>query len=96
MKTTKTPEDLQAILLINRLNYHLTNKLDIALEYRWKRQEGSYVEDREHGALIEGTYWLVKNIGVGAGFNFTNFSDQLANEDEMRAGGFFLRLRGKY
>ena len=94
--TTKTPEDLQAILLVNRINYHITNRIDAAIEYRWLRKEGSDVEDREHGALIEFTYTIFKYIGVGAGFNFTNFKDQLANEDEMRAGGFFLRLQGKY
>lgn len=94
--TTKTPEDLQAFLWIHRLNYHLTHQADLAVEYRRLRQKGSSVRDKEHGILLEATYQIVKNIAVGAGFNFTAFTDDLTEEDKKSARGFFLRLQGKY
>jgi len=91
----KTPEDLKALLMIHRLNYHLTKKLDVACEFRSLDQEGSDINEWEGGFLVEGAYQLRKGTSVGAGFNFTSFGDDLL-ETDYNARGFFLRLQGKY
>lgn len=94
----KTPQDLKAILMVHRLNYHLTKKWDAACEYRILQQKGSDVKDREDGFLIEANYLVMKNVALGAGFNFTNFSDDLNFKDwnVKDSKGFFLRLQGRY
>ena len=94
--TVKTPEDRQAFLWIHRLNYHLTNRIDIAGEYRRLRQRGSAVQNKEKGVLVELTYQIVKHVAIGAGFNFTDFTDDLTIKTDKSARGFFLRLQGKY
>ncbi|UCD55256.1 MAG: hypothetical protein JSV93_00220 [Candidatus Omnitrophota bacterium] len=92
----KTPEDLEAFLMIHRLNYHLTKQIDAAFEFRVLDQEGSDVDLCESGFLIEATYQFRKGLAIGAGFNFTSFGDDLLEMDDDNAGGFFFRLQGKY
>ena len=94
--TVKTPEDLQAFLWVHRLNYHLTNRFDLAAEYRRLKQQGSSIHKKEGGVLVELTYEIVKHIAIGAGYNFTDFLDNLVVPDNKSARGFFLRLQGKY
>lgn len=94
--TIQTPDDIRAFLWINRLNYHLTNRVDAALEYRRLHQRGATVRHTDSGFLFELTYQIVKHLAVGAGFNFTHFSDDLLTGNEGNARGFFLRLQGKY
>lgn len=91
----RTPEDLEAILLVNRINYHLTKRLDTSCEYRFLRQEGTDIDHFEDGFLFEASYTIVNNIAVGAGFNFTSFDDNILNSDDS-AKGFFVRLQGRY
>jgi len=91
----RTPEDLEAILLVNRLNYHLTKKLDASCEYRFLRQEGTDIDHFEDGLLFEASYAIINNIAIGAGFNFTSLDDDMLNTDKD-AKGFFVRLQGRY
>ena len=81
--------------MVHRLNYHLTKKIDVACEFRTLDQDGSDVDSYEGGFLVEGTYQFMKNIAVGLGFNFTSFGDDFFDSDD-NAGGFFIRLQGKY
>ncbi|MBI4394560.1 MAG: hypothetical protein HY583_00025 [Candidatus Omnitrophica bacterium] len=93
----RTTENLEAFLWIHRLNYHLTNRIDIAAEYRRLRQRGSAVQSKEHGLLFEIMFQIVKHIGIGVGFNGTSFTDDLlATKDHKSARGFFFRFQGKY
>ena len=96
----KTPDGLKAILMIHRLNYHVTKKWDAALEYRVLQQKSQTIQPREDGFLIEANYLIMKNIAIGAGWNFTHFNDTLNMKlSDMRpnsARGFFLRLQGRY
>ncbi len=92
----ETPSNLDAFLVIHRLNYHLTNKVDIAGEFRALTLVGSDVDTREYGPLVEFTYQIHKNIALGAGYNFTSFKDDLSVYDRKEAEGFFLRVQGKY
>lgn|GEM_PF-6199472 len=92
-----TPDNLLAFLWVHRLNYHLTNKIDIAAEFRSLRQRGALINTFERGILTEVIVKVFKNIGVGGGFNFTAFTDDLTSQREKSdARGFFLRLQGTY
>ena len=92
----KTPENLKAYLTVHRLNYHLTNRIDLATEYRRLDQKGSDKNTEESGFLSEITYQLIKNISIGAGMNFTSFTDDFTDKDYKSARGFFCRLQGKH
>ena len=99
--TIRTPRKNKAFLWVHRLNYHITDRIDIAAEYRYLRQRGSAPNNREGGILLEVTYQIIKNIAIGAGFNFTSFTDNLLaqgdlTKDHSSARGFFLRLQGRY
>ena len=102
----KTPDDLTAKLWINRLNYHLTKKWDAAFEYRILQEKGPMLgtttQHREDGFLVEANYLIAKGVAVGAGYNFTSFADNLdmklsdIADKNQGAGGFFIRLQGRY
>lgn len=92
----KTPENLEAQLFIHRLNYHLTKQWDIACEYRILKQRGSDVKNREGGFLFEVSRKVLDNVYVGAGCNFTSFTDDLTEKRKSSDRGFFLRLQGRY
>ena len=94
--TINTPDDIEALLWAHRLNFHVSDKIDLATEWRRLRREGALVSDRDAGFLFEVTYQVLKNIGIGLGFNFTAFKDDLTDTDHRSARGFFLRLQGKY
>ncbi|MBI4358302.1 MAG: hypothetical protein HY584_03300 [Candidatus Omnitrophica bacterium] len=94
--TIQTPENLKALLMIYRLNYHLTNRIDFAAEYRRLRRKGSDIRDKEHGALVEITFQIIKHVAIGCGFNFTNITEDITDHDSKNAKGFFIRMQGKY
>ncbi|MEW5767106.1 MAG: OmpA family protein, partial [bacterium] len=81
-------------LLINRLNFHITPKWDADVEYRILRQNEA--DERRDGCLLEVNRRLGGDIRVGAGYNFTNFSDNLYSDNDYTTHGWFLRLQGKY
>jgi hypothetical protein len=80
-------------LWINRLSYNINKDWQVFGEYRVLTQKQA--EDRKHGALVE----VARNIGdfvqVGAGYNFTEFNDDLTNLDYTSQGPF-LRITGKF
>ena len=92
----ETPQNLDAYLLIHRLNYHLTDRFDLAAEFRTLRLDGSDVNSLEHGPLVEFTFQIHKNIAIGAGYNFTSFRDDFRVLDKRKSKGVFVRLQGKY
>ncbi len=92
----ETPQTIEAYLIIHRLNYHLTNKIDAAAEFRTLRQLGSDVNTLQYGPLVEFTYQIHKNIAIGAGYNFSSFKDDFTVLTKEKAEGFFVRLQGKY
>ena len=81
-------------LYIGRLNYHLTSKWGIGVEYRILTNP--QIEDRKDGFLIEVERELFQNIQVGVGYNFTDYEDDLSAVDDYNAEGWFMRLTGKY
>jgi hypothetical protein len=98
LRIIQTPDELNAWLWINRLNYHLTKKWDASLEFRTLKEKRIYsAEDSiERGYLFEFTRSITSNIAVGAGVNFTNFTDDLTEKKIDSNKGFFLRLQGRY
>jgi hypothetical protein len=78
---------------IVRARYHLGGAVDAVGEYRWlwNQQAG----DQRNGALLALYRYLSASITLGAGFNATNFSDDLTDLDHD-AYGWFLRIIGKH
>jgi hypothetical protein len=83
----------QTWLLINRLNYDINKDWQVGGEYRRLTQKQA--KDYKQGALIE----VARNIGefiqMGAGYNFTDFNDDLTHLD-YTAQGPFIRITGKF
>ncbi|GBD97363.1 MAG TPA: hypothetical protein ENG83_01690 [Nitrospirae bacterium] len=79
-------------LWINRLNYSLNRKWELGAEYRILGQRQA--KDTKQGALIEVARYIGRNIQLGAGYNFTDFNDNLTYLD-YTAHGPFIRLSAK-
>ncbi|MEZ4467493.1 MAG: hypothetical protein R3F43_24380 [bacterium] len=95
LRTAQLPtvEDTNLLLLL-RVNYHLTNSWDAGAEYRWLTTE--LARTTLHGALFEVNYIIEKAVRLGVGYNFTQFSDEefsTLNEDH---GGAFFRVIANY
>jgi hypothetical protein len=82
------------ILWINRLNFHLIRNLDIGGEYRM--QKSTLANDLKSGFLVEVAYVLMNKVRIGAGYNFTSFSDNEFALQDYDHGGFFFRVTGQY
>lgn len=88
-------ESSSTLLLISRLGWHITDRIDIATEYRFL--ETLLTGDLQHGALVETAWRFAKMLRVGGGYNFTHFIE--TNTGDIRTtnqGGFFMRLTGMY
>jgi hypothetical protein len=91
-------------LCVARTNFHIMNNSegkpfmfrgwDLGIEYRVLAN--NQIEDSKKGFLVE----LDKDIGnylrMGVGYNFTDYDDDLRNEDKWDAKGWFVRVNGKY
>jgi hypothetical protein len=79
-------------LMIHRLNYKIDKDWILGGEYRMLQQQEA--QDVKHGMLLE----IARNIGpyaqLGAGWNFTQFNDDLTALDYTSQGPF-LRVTGK-
>jgi len=76
-----------------RARYHLTREWDALAEYRWLSDvDGASTQD---GALVGAYYHVGDNFEIGAGYNFTDYGDDL-RQDGYRNGGWFLDLIGKW
>ncbi|MCD4780564.1 MAG: DUF11 domain-containing protein [Candidatus Omnitrophica bacterium] len=80
-------------LMIHRLDYKISPNWMVGGEYRALTQREA--KDSRRGLLIE----VVRNINeyaqIGAGYNFTDFTDDLTDLDYQRQGAF-VRLTGKF
>lgn len=86
-------EDSDAHLLIGRADWHFVHNWDALLETRWLDVRAA--EDSRAGALV-GIYRHVnKNVKVGTGFNFTDFSDDMTDMS-YRSKGWFVNLISKF
>ncbi|MEK6609281.1 MAG: hypothetical protein AABZ30_16620, partial [Myxococcota bacterium] len=86
-------------LWINRINYHLTRKLDAGAEYRvmalWTPATDGPTEVL-HGTLVEMGYWVSRYARLGLGYNFSRISENEFQDQDRDARGFFVRVVGRY
>jgi uncharacterized repeat protein (TIGR01451 family) len=80
-------------LSVTRLGYHLTRKVDAYAEYR--RLWNTLSQSQLSGWLIGGSVTVQKHVELGAGFNFTDFNDDLVRLS-YRAYGPFIQVVGKW
>ncbi len=81
-------------LYLGRVNFHLTRAWDLAAEYRTLRNK--QIEDQKNGWLLEVDREIGRYIRLGVGYNFTDYDDDLRNEDKWDSKGWFVRVNGKY
>ena len=80
-------------IAVGRVRYHVTHKWDGLLEYRYVAN--SELNDERSGALLGVYRHIGKRLKFGAGYNFTDYSDDLTNLDYDN-GGWFVDLIGKF
>ena len=84
--------DSRASLYILRADWHVIHKWDLMMEARMLELPDA--QDIRSGALL-GIYRHVgKNLKFGVGYNFTDFSDDLTDQD-FDSQGYFINLIGK-
>lgn len=84
--------DSTASLYVVRADWHFVHRWDALMEYRLL--DLPEAQDRRQGSLL-GLYRHVgKNIKLGIGYNFTDFSDDLTDLD-YDSKGFFINLIAK-
>ena len=88
------PAFSDTFLWLTRLNYHLTNWLDVSTEYRLLTNLAA--GDTEHGFLFEASVILKKYIRLGLGYNFTRFTDDELVRNRVDSRGVFFRVVGMY
>ena len=81
-------------LSIHRLNFHLDRSWDLGLEYRLLMVREA--KDRQSGYLLEITRELADYLRLGAGYNFTRFTDNEFSDNNYSVEGWFFRFQGKY
>lgn len=81
------------LLAVMRGRYHITNKWDGVVDYRYLRVNET--QDSRHGFMVGVDRHVGKNLKVGVGYNFTDFNDDLTNLD-FQSKGWFVNMLGKY
>ena len=82
-----------AHLAVIRTRYHFIKKWDALMEYRWLEAETE--DDDKQGFLVGAYRHIGNNFKVGAGYNFTDFNDDLTDQD-YESDGWFFDVVGKY
>ena len=85
--------DSTANLYIARADWHVVRLWDVAIEGRMLSVEQA--QDPRRGALVAVYRALSDHIKLGAGWNFTDFSDDLTNLSYTHRGAF-LNLVAKF
>lgn len=85
-----------------RVNYEVIYQWDLFAEYHWlENREDSEVK---HGAIVGIYRDITENLQIGAGYNFSDFSDDLTDMDYVDGGvdldykseGWFINFIGKF
>ncbi len=82
------------LLYLGRINVYVAKKWNIATEYRTLAND--QLNDNKSGWLLEVQRTVADNFQIGAGYNFTDFDDDLTNRDDYDARGWFVRVTAKY
>ena len=81
-------------LSIQRFNFEIPWDLSIGAEYRRLYQKEA--DDARSGFLGELMWNHFEHLGLGLGYNFTDFSSDLRFDSDYSESGWFLRVQGKY
>ena len=81
-------------LSIQRLNYHIRPKFDLGMEYRILSNREA--DDQRQGWLSELSWKAMQHLRLGAGYNFTDFSDNEFSDNNYSTYGWFMRVQGIY
>ena len=81
-------------LSIQRFNVSMPWDFSIGAEYRRLYQKEA--DDTRSGFLGELMWNHFDNVGLGVGYNFTEFSSELRFDSNYSEYGWFLRLQGRY
>ncbi|MCP4386818.1 MAG: hypothetical protein GY802_00860 [Gammaproteobacteria bacterium] len=81
-------------LSIQRLNIKIPWDLFLGVEYRVLQQKEA--DDRRSGFLGELMWNGFEHVGIGVGYNFTDFSSDIRFDSDYSEYGWFLRLQGTY
>lgn len=84
--------DSRASLYILRADWHFVHRWDALIEARLLDLPDA--QDRRSGMLLGMYRHIGNNIKVGAGYNFTDFTDDLTDLD-YDSQGFFINIIGK-
>jgi hypothetical protein len=84
--------DSGATFLAGQVRYELHDKWHALAEYRWLDVKDG---GTRHGALIGIDRDITDNLRIGAGYNFTRFSDDLT-DFEYKHKGWFINFVGTY
>ena len=82
-----------ATLTLLQLRYHMVANWDALVDYRVLESDDA--GDERRGALAAIYRHVMKNLKVGVGYNFTDFSDDLTDLDYDNEG-WFIKLLGKF
>ena len=98
VKTTQLEQladiETNTSLSIQRLNFDLPWKLTFGGEFRQLTQQEA--DDARAGWLGELMWNRLDHVGLGVGYNFTDFSSDLRFDNDYSEGGWFLRIQGTY
>ncbi|MBU1425786.1 MAG: OmpA family protein [Gammaproteobacteria bacterium] len=96
MRTPAAAGDWQnadANLVIARADWHFVHEWDALAELR--RLSVPAANDRRSGALLAIYRHIDRNVKIGAGYNFADFSDDLTDMS-YRSRGWFINLIGEF
>lgn len=88
------PLTTRTTLAVNRLNLRLWSSISLGFEYRTLAQREA--DDERAGWLSELLWKAARNMRVGLGYNFTDFSDNEFSDNDYSVRGWFFRMQGKY
>jgi hypothetical protein len=88
------PVTSDIFLAIQRLNLTIHKPFEVGIEYRILAQRQA--DDRRQGFLLEGMWVLYKNFRIGAGYNFTDFSDNEFSSNNYSVHGWFVRAQARF
>lgn len=83
----------QFILWVNRLSFHVTRRWDAVAEYRLLDVPGTSLT---HGVSVEANVIVVGHLRLGAGWNFSDFSDNELTLGRGSEKGFYVHAEGFY
>ena len=83
------------LLWVNRLSLHVTREWDAVVEYRLSSSFGPG-QQTQHGVALEVNRLLVGHLRLGAGWNFSQVTDNELLLGRGGANGFFVRAQGYY